>query len=429
MSTSRYAWFVAGMLAIAYLLSTMDRYLLSVVLDDLKVSLNLTDTQLGVLQGPSFVLLYMLASIPLGRLADVASRRWIIAGGLACWSLATAACGLANSFNELVVARLAVGLGEASLLPSAMSLIAAYFSRDKLSRGLAVYSIGGSLGRAAAFAGGGALFAWFAANGGVRMFGSTFAPWQSVFLTAGVIGVGVAVLFLLTVREPPRTRVAGKEGAMRAGFSHFGRRWLPYLAVFIPFSMTTAVTAQLGAWAVSFYTREHGLSVPAASALIGLTGLAIGPVGALFGGWLNDALRRRGHANSQPLVLAAVLILVTACVVAFVFTPWVVAAAAVYGLAYFFLCWTMPTGLSGVQLLTPERHRGIISSLFLVFYTALGTGAGPLIVGMFSDALRGQGGLGLAMLSATVVLSAVGVAVALVGQKAFRTAASADEGA
>jgi MFS family permease len=417
------------MLSLAYLLSIMDRYLLSVVLEQVKQDLLLTDTQLGILQGPSFVVLFLLASLPLGRMADVSNRRLIVVAGLGLWSICTIACGMTDSFAGLLLARLGVGMGEAALLPCAMSLIAAYFSSNMLGRGVSIYSMGGSFGRVAAFAGGGAMFAWFAATGGLKLFGGdSFRPWQSVFLVAGVTGLVVALLFLLTIREPPRSVQKNRSGELRAGFAHFWRNRWAYMAICMPFSMSTATAMLLGAWSVSFYSRSHGMSTAAASQLVGFTGLMFGPVGHLFGGWLNDLLRKRGDMGPQPRVLAVVLATATLCITIFATASTVPVAAAAYGVAYFALCVAGPTGFSGVQLPTPGGQRGFISSVFLFFYTALGTGLGPLLVGVASDHyFHSEAMLGRAMIASTAIVALIGIPFALLGRRAFARAVQLNE--
>lgn len=427
--TTGYAWFVAGMLSLAYLLSILDRFLLGVVLEDVKSTLALTDTQLGILQGPSFVLLFLVASIPLGWLADAGNRKLAIVGGLTVWSLATAACGMADSFAELMVARLMIGLGEAALLPASMSLIVAYFSRDRLNRGISIFSAGSSLGRAAAFAGGGLVFAWFTARDGIDLPGFThFEPWQCVFLVAGLIGLAFAMLFLATVREPARTGAAAQRTSLASGFGHFWRNRWAYLAIFIPFGMTSAIAALLAAWSVSFYLRNHDMDVAAASSLIGLTGLVFGPAGHLLGGWVNDFLRARGIEGAQPWVLACTLTSSALLAAFFALTESLTLAAIAYAIAYLMLCASGPTGFGGVQLPTPDNMRGVMSSIFLLVYNAIGTATGPLLVGVIGDLFfAGPDQLGRAIAASLALLVACGLPFALLGRAAYRRAVQAQE--
>jgi MFS family permease len=399
----------------------MDRYLLSVVLESVKRDLTLTDTQLGLLQGPSFVLLFTLASLPFGRLADFVNRRMIIGFGLIFWSVATASCALAGTFTELMLARLAVGLGEAALMPAAMSLIVAYFSSDKLNRGMAVYSMGSSLGRAAGFVGGGAVFAYFAASGGLRLFSlGLFTAWHAVFLVAGGVGILAALVFLLSVREPPRPSGVISGWDFRGGFRHFWDHRRAYLAVFVPFGMVNAMTQQLAAWTVSFYQRQHGLTAAAAAALIGTTGLLCGPAGHLSGGWLTDRLGLRGVRGAQPVVLSAILLTAPFFVVVFARAPSVSLAAVSFGMAYFLMSAAGPVGYGGSQAPTPNEHRGIISAIFLMFFMVLGAGLGPLAAGVVGDhVFQGKAKLGSAIISTTLVFALIGLPFALSGRGAF----------
>ena len=429
--TSGYAWYVAGMLSLAYLLSVLDRYLLSVVLEDVKSSLALTDTQLGILQGPSFVFMFLIASIPFGWLADTRNRKLTIAAGLTVWSLATAGSGMAENFIQLMFARLAIGMGEAALLPSAMSLIAAYFSRDQLGRGIAVYSVGASLGRAAAFAGGGVVFALLSAQHGLSLPGFTrFQPWQGVFLAAGAVGVVFTLLFLLTVREPPRLGSAAQRGSLASGFAHFwAHRWA-YLSIFIPFGMTAATVTLMAAWSVSFYVRNHHLDVPTASSLVGFTGLIFGPLGTLLGGWINDLLRARGIRGGEPFALAGILVVAALLTTVFALATSVEIAAGAYALAYVLLCAAGPTGYGGLQLPTPDNKKGVMSSIFLLIYMAVGTATGPLLVGVFADTFFPRPALlGYAIAATLAVLVAFGLPFALLGRPAYRRAVLAQEAA
>ena len=427
--TSHYAWYVAVMLSLGYVLSILDRYLLGVVMEDVKHHLHLSDTQLGVLQGPSFVFMFLAASLPSGWLADNASRKRTIIGGMLCWSIATAACGMSESFGQLSAARLGIGLGEAALLPSALSLLTDYFSRDRLSRGVAIYSMGSSFGRVAAFVGGGALFALFAARGGLDLPAlGRFAPWQCVFLTAGLIGFGFTFLFALTVREPVRHGTAGRRGTLREGLAFFWAHRTAYLAVFVPFGMTTAIPASLAAWSVSFYIRNHGLDAATAASIVGFTGLLFGPAGHLFGGWANDRLRQRGVAGVQPLVLAIVSVSSLMFICLFAFAPVLRLAMLAYGIGYFLLCAAGPTGYAGVQLPTPPQLRGIMSSLFLIIYSTLGLGIGPLLVGWVSDHVFNRPDqLGAALATSLAILVAIALPFALGGRGAYARAVADEE--
>lgn len=413
-----YPWYVACLLCLAQLVSILDHYLMSVVLEPIKHDLQVSDSQLGLLTGPSFAIFFAIACIPLGRLADVANRRLIIVFGIFGWSIATLLCAFSNSFGTLFAARLGVGLGEAALLPSALSLIAAYFGIDKQSKGVAIFATGNSLGRAAAFIGGGAMLGLLTTRGGLHVFNTVaFKPWQGLFFLAGMLGFAVS-LACLTIREPRREESA-RRGTLSESLSYFWRNGRLYLQFFLPFALNVATVMAMAGWMVSLYVRQFGLSIAEASALMGTSSLIIGPIGAALGGWLTDLLIRNGKLGAPPAILAAILTVCAAGALAMPFSRNLWMTASLYCVIYLALSCAGPPGYSGVQMITPERHRGLVSSFFLCTYTLVGAGLGPLVVGIFSDYLFTEDHLAYSLAATCLVFSLVGVPVALSAIRKF----------
>ena len=141
-----YGWYVVGVLSFANIVSFVDRMIISLMVDPIKADLKLTDTEIGLLLGMAFVLFYALMAVPLGMLADRKNRKYIILVGSLLWSIATAACGLAKSFGQLFAARVSVGVGEATLGPSALSMISDLFPRDKVAKPISVFAAAGYMG-------------------------------------------------------------------------------------------------------------------------------------------------------------------------------------------------------------------------------------------------------------------------------------------
>src|SRR5262249_47502620 len=146
-----YAWYAVGVLTLAYVISFVDRQILNLMVDPIKRDLGISEKAMSVLMGASFAVFYTLFGIPLGRLADTRSRRGLIAVGISLWSLMAAGCGLARRFWQLLVMRIGVGIGEASLSPAAYSLIADYFRPESRSTAMSVYSMGIYIGSGLAF--------------------------------------------------------------------------------------------------------------------------------------------------------------------------------------------------------------------------------------------------------------------------------------
>lgn len=198
------AWWAVGVFAAAAVLSYTDRLILGILVDPIRAELAISDTQVSLLQGVAFALIYSFAGLPLGRLADIVSRRAVILAGVVLWSAATVACGYARSFEALFVARVFVGIGEAALAPAAMSMIADFFPRERRGIATGTFLMGMVVGGGAALAIGGGLLA--AAQGGAfadwPVVGA-MAPWRTVLVLLGLPGIVLAAL-LLTLREPLR---------------------------------------------------------------------------------------------------------------------------------------------------------------------------------------------------------------------------------
>jgi MFS family permease len=206
-SDERYAWYVLGILVLVYMLNFIDRQILSILAEDVKRDLDLSDADLGFLYGTAFGVFYALFGIPLGRLADSWNRVRLMTIGLALWSAMTALSGLAKTGGHLAAARIGVGIGEATASPCAYSLLSDYFPREKRATALAIYSsglyIGGGL---SLFIGGAIVQNWNDAYPMGGPFG--LVGWQAAFMAVGLPGLLVAA-WVATLREPVRGQSDG----------------------------------------------------------------------------------------------------------------------------------------------------------------------------------------------------------------------------
>lgn len=203
-----YAWYVLGVLVLVYALSLVDRQILSILAEQIKADLLLTDAELGYLYGTAFAIFYTIFGIPLGRLVDNWHRGWVMAIGLILWSLMTMVSGFATSFVTLAVARIGVGIGEASASPSAYSILAGTFPKHRRALAVSIYSAGAYLGIGLSLPLGG----WLA-DGWNTAYADGGAPfglkgWQIAFITVGAPGLLLA-LWVLSLREPPRFAADG----------------------------------------------------------------------------------------------------------------------------------------------------------------------------------------------------------------------------
>ena len=204
-SSLAYGWLTVGLLTIAYVFSFIDRYVLGLLIEPIKADLGLTDTQIGLLLGPAFAIFYATMGLPLGWLADRKNRVKIVAVGIAVWSIATAASGLARNFTHLFIARMSIGVGEATLSPCAMSIISDSFPPEKRSRPIAVYTMALSVGAGFASLLGAGVLTWAKSGGSITLpWLGELMPWQATFFIVGLPGLILSVLFFL-LREPARS--------------------------------------------------------------------------------------------------------------------------------------------------------------------------------------------------------------------------------
>lgn len=213
--SARYGWYMVVLLTVAYIFSFVDRYVLGLLIEPIKADLELTDTQIGLLLGPAFAIFYATMGLPLGWLADRQRRTWIVAAGIALWSAATAASGLARNFPQLFIARMSIGVGEATLSPCAMSMISDSFPREKRARPIAFYTMALSLGAGIASLISAAVLQWAKTTTDISLpIVGTVAPWQFTFFVVGLPGLALSLLVLM-LREPVRRdlNTTGETGA------------------------------------------------------------------------------------------------------------------------------------------------------------------------------------------------------------------------
>lgn len=387
------AWFGVGVLLVAFIFSIADRIIISLLVDPIKADLNLTDSDMGLMMGPAFALFYALMGLPIGRMVDKRSRTMIVSIGIFLWSIMTALCGLARSFWELFLARVGVGVGEATLSPAAYSMIADFFPKEKLGRALSVYQSGAffGVGFALIFGGLAIQFAKGAESIALPLVGSV-KPWQMAFIAVGLPGVLVAALMLL-VKEPLRqgiASVADDEISLGQAFRFAFKRWRVFIAHYSGFALLALPMTTLATWVPAYFIRVVGFTPPETGLQLGLIVLIFSPVGVVTGGWFADTLFKKGHTDAALRVaVMAAAFMVPVSMLATTFTdktlvlilavPFAFGASVSMGLA--------PTAL---QLVTPNRLRGQIGAAWMLFLNLITAALGPWAVGVINDAVFGD---------------------------------------
>lgn len=383
--TPRHGWYAVTVLLAAYLLSLMDRQILSLMVEPIRRDLGLSDTALSLLQGIAFALFYTLMGLPIAVLADRYNRKKIIGGGMVLWSIMTGFCGYANSFAVLFAGRIGVGFGEATLSPSAYSIMADAFPREKVARAISVYSIGGFVGPGLALLVGGGIIGSLAAYDyvSIPLLGE-FRPWQATFLVLALAGIPFTLL-LMTMKEPPRrVKPAGQEGSFKAWLRQLKAQRGAYAGLMGGESLIAVAGYGGLAWAPTVFIRVHEWPVGRVGLVIGIIVAVAGTAGVLSGAALAEWLRARGKNAAIPRVMALGAGLSVPFILLLMLPN---AYAALAGLAVFYFCNSMPWGIcgAGVQLATPSRHRAKAAATMLLATNLMGLGVGPTLVASITD--------------------------------------------
>ncbi|WP_397589994.1 MFS transporter [Sphingorhabdus sp.] len=383
------AWGLAVLLFAANSFSFVDRMILTLLVEPIKADLGVSDTMISLLHGLAFALFYALAGLPLGWLADRAHRPRLIATGATLWSVMTIATGLARTFPAMFAARAGVAVGEATLSPSAISLLSDRFPPDKSARAIGLFQSGIFVGSALALILGGQLLGL---AGQLPAPVGNMEPWRAVFVVAGLPGLVIALLVLF-VAEP---RARQDEGVLRTDSSllsavHHVRIHFRTLGLYILGATVVTVLAYgVLAWMPTVLVRVHAQSQQQVGLALGVANLVLGPAGVLLSAWLLDTARRNKKAAAPATLLLACCLLLGVATAAFSFAPDPTVAIAAASLLIF--AQSLPYGIISAALsgLAPPGLRGQIVALYLLISNLAGLTLGPLIVATFTDRLFGK---------------------------------------
>lgn len=374
--STNYKIYALGLLVLVYISNYADRILLGILLPAIKAEFGLTDTELGFLHGTAFAIFYATLGVPIAIYADRGNRKLVIVAATAMWSAMTAMCGLAQTYWQLVFARIGVGVGEAGSNPPSHSIISDLFTLKYRGTALAIFSQGVSLGIVVGLYGGAQI---------AEAYG-----WRVAFYALGLPGVVIALLVLFTLVEPRRG--ASEARALSANVPTFGET-LRFIAsqpslmhILMGSTLATLVGYSGVLWWPSFIMRSHGLSPADMSAFLALVfGLGSG-FGIFLGGYLSDYFGRRDVKLMPRIVTFAILgglpfgaaiYLVDNSTMVFLLIGIPAAAGGMY----------LGPSLAMVQSLVAVRMRTVASALFLFIINLIGMGLGSVVIGGMSDAL------------------------------------------
>lgn len=415
-------------LTLAYLIAYCDRVIVMILVGQFKRDLGFTDSQIALLIGFSFAVFYAVACLPLGRLADRVNRRNLIMAGIVSWSAATAACGLFTEFTGLFIARVCVGVGEACLLPAALSMLADLFGPRTRSKAIAMFICGAPLGSGLAYLLGGSLLHRVETGTISPLMTFTEFPWQSIFAVLGLLGLLIAAALML-VDEPRRqfdARAANDrvEGQSLIGLLR-GNGALIVGIVLGPSIISMAFYALLS-WGPTMMVRRFDWTAQDIALWFTPLGVASGLAGPWIGA-LTGSFLVRTWKRSDGLMLGAVCLAIAACPLALTAVTITSAGMAVIlmftATSILIAAQTLPQ--IAIQYVIPGDSRGQFTAMFVFGTNVIGFGLGPSIVAALTDHVFHEGG-NLHISLAIVCISAVtiGALVTLTRLSAYRLQAA-----
>ncbi len=373
--------YVLSMLVVVYTFNFIDRQILSILLEPIKNDLKVSDTALGALSGFAFALFYATLGIPIARLADRSSRRNLIAIALTVWSGMTALSGLAQNYWQLLAARIGVGVGEAGCSPPAHSMIADYYPAHQRATALGIYSLGIPVG---------ILFGFIAGGWIEQFFG-----WRVAFFIVGIPGLALAILFRMTVREPPRGLAEGRviSAEQPSVMGTFNYLWSKKSFRHMAFggALTAFVGYGLITWAPSFLSRSHGMASGEIGTWLGLILGIPGGIGIVLGGMLADKYGSR-DTRWYLWIVSVSLVLSAPFAAGIYLSPTATGALLFMMLPVLLGNFYQATTFSQTQGLVPLGMRAVAAAVLLFIINIVGLGLGPQAVGIVSDLLKPEYG-------------------------------------
>ena len=383
--------YILTLLTVMSALAFMDRQILSVLIEPVKLEFGLSDLQIGLITGLGFAITFGLLGVPLGRLADRSERRSLIAWCRGLGGLLAALGAASVGFWSLMFTRSGAALSDAGSTPGSMSMLADLYPPAQRSRAMSVFGTGGSIGALLALL----LGSWLAENYG----------WRVTVVVAGAGSLLMALVLVLTVREPLRQATAAhalpaagvrQPGAVAAIWAEPVTRWL---VIGVAFTLLAAYS--FGAWNIALMVRHHGLSLQQAGWISGASAIS-SITGSLVSGALTDRMVHRDLRWQMGVPLVG-LVLSLLSGVAYLLLPagTLPIATVLMALFAFFLPWWAAPSYAAISIVTPSQRRATANSMVLLAGAIVGNGLGPILTGWLSDVLNaslGGDGLRYAML-------------------------------
>jgi MFS family permease len=384
------AWYAVIILAVVLMLGTTETQIITFLIRPIKRDFGLTDLQMSVLIGAAPSIFYACVGFPLARLVDSLRRNTLLSLALGVGGLATSLAGLTQHFWQFAVCRMAVGGGSAISNPGTYSLLADHFPRERLTRAIAVLTLGLVVARGLAPIIGAALVGLAATWGAMHFFGLVLHEWQIVVVMTGSLGLVAAVL-ILTVMEPPRRGAisAGKRLPIAEVFRYIWRHRSLYLPQFFALAFFQAESIGIDLWRIEFLRRTYGWTPQFSGTVLGASGLAASLLGLVIGTRLTEwYTKRHDDANLRTVSRCYLIAPIFATAAPLMPSPWLsIICSSITGMLG--MACVAPQN-AALQSITPNEMRGQVTAIFYFIMAVVGTGMGPSLMAFITDVVIGD---------------------------------------
>ena len=385
----KYSWYFLSIMTLSFAVSFIDRQVMTLLIEPIKSDLLINDTQVSLLIGFAFSIFYISMAIPIARLVDRGNRVNIISLGVFFWSLMTAVCGLAKNYWQLFLARVGVGVGEATLTPAVYSLIPDYFPKEKLGTAVGFYMLGMSFGTGFALVLGGAILSYVSNIGDIVFpIVGTLRPWQVTFVIVGLPGIFLALLIKLSIKEPVRRNTFDNDSSSidktsLISFLNNNKKTLSLIT--LAYSFGGMVFYGFLTWIPEHLRRAFDWDISNAGYVFGLMLAIFGSFGAVLGGKFHDYMFSKGYKDAPircALIIFSLLFPIMAITPLITNSTFAVVMLGIFSFTMFLQQAMSPVA---IQMIAPNHIRAQVVAIFFFIASFCSIGIGPSIVAIFTD--------------------------------------------
>ena len=416
-------WYLVAVLWCANVFAFVDRQSLPLLVGPIEQDLHISDTEMSLLIGFAFALVFTGLGVPAGVLLDRHKRKWIITCGVTVWSLATMGCGLAASYGQLFLGRMGVGVGESVFPPGAVAMMRDAFTSAWRSRAIGFWSSGATIGAGMALLGGGAILGLVSGHAAVELpLVGSVKPWQLVLIVSGALGLFVAVL-MMTIREPKRTGLDNAAPITIAlAWRYLRDRWRAFLPLACAAFSGSIVMFSFQVWTPTMLGRVWHLSRPEIGLMFGLMTIILAPAGQCLAGIAVDQLTKRRPSDAAAIAGSAICAVLLAPIILIAFIPSLAAMWAIIAIYTFMGPAIFTVATVATTNLTPAPMMGKVAGLHFLFFNLIGFALGAMLVAFVSDhVFAGATAIAYAMSSVIGVFDVIAIASFFVLARSMRS--------